>query len=257
MTSYQISYRLYLIVFCFVFRIVSAWLPPIPSGWNHWRIMIPLETLISLAPAVAMFGMQGHFSFSTAPCVPLVERGMLGHTRRYPWFSSAPLNQSAWRQTAACRGRVCPWCTNGLPVRCRLYTSVQWRMFLDVCLWFHATWTATPSIPFHTNTGLVFHGKLLQIQDPTAGQGAGFMRSTFGCGGTEGLFRVRSLWSKPWTCAKRGCRNPGYGVLKLFGGAGMKRPGRRAQRVLNECPVDLHIVPDIVPDIGFDIVSDI
>ena len=82
------------------------------------------------------------------------------------------------------------------------------------------------------------------------------MRSISGCGGTEGPFRVPFLWSKPWTCAKRGCRNQGYGVLKLFG-AGTKRPGRRGQRVPHECPEDLHIVPDIVPYIVYDIVSDI
>ena len=82
------------------------------------------------------------------------------------------------------------------------------------------------------------------------------MRSTFGCGGMEGLFRVRSLWSKQSPCAKRCCRNPGYWALKLFC-ENMNQPGGRGLRVLNEYPNDLYIVPDIVPDIVSDIVSDI
>ncbi len=36
------------------------------------------------------------------------------------------------------------------------------------------------------------------------------MRSTSGCGVTGGLFRARALWSKQWTCKKKGCMNQGY-----------------------------------------------
>ena len=49
-----------------------------------------------------------------------------------------------------------------------------------------------------------------------------------------GPFLVKSLWSKLWSCAKRGCRNPGREALKLFG-AGMCRPGKRGLPLRNKC----------------------
>ena len=47
-------------------------------------------------------------------------------------------------------------------------------------------------------------------------------------------FLVKSLWSKLWSCAKRGCRNPGREALKLFG-AGMCRLGKRGLLLRNKC----------------------
>ncbi len=40
----------------------------------------------------------------------------------------------------------------------------------------------------------------------------------------EGPYLVKSLWSKLWNCAKRGCRNPGHEHMRLFG-EGMMKPG--------------------------------
>ncbi len=71
--------------------------------------------------------------------------------------------------------------------------------------------------------------KLQQILDPTVGLGAGCSKSTCGCGAMEGPFLVKSLWSKLWNCAKRGCRIQQESrtvVLRLFS-ARVIEPGQR------------------------------
>jgi hypothetical protein len=75
-------------------------------------------------------------------------------------------------------------------------------------------------------SGVRSQWKLQRVQDPTAGLGAGFSKSTCGCGAMEGPFLVKSLWIKLWNSAKRGCRNPGLVALRLFG-AGVMHPGKR------------------------------
>jgi hypothetical protein len=75
----------------------------------------------------------------------------------------------------------------------------------DVRVWFHATWTATQSIPFLTASGVRSQRKLQQILDPTVGLGASGSKSTCGFGAMEGPSLFKSLWSKLWNCAKRGC----------------------------------------------------
>ena len=93
---------------------------------------------------------------------------------------------------------------------------------------------ATQSTRFLTASGARSPRKRQQIQGLTAGQGAGCSKSTCGCGAMGGPFLVKSLWSKLWSCAKRGCRNPGREALKLFG-AGMCRPGKRGLPLRNKC----------------------
>jgi hypothetical protein len=78
------------------------------------------------------------------------------------------------------------------------------------------------SIPFLTASGVRSQGKLQRNQDPTAGLGAGFSKSTCGCGAIKGPFLVKFLWIKLWNCARRGCRNPWLVALRLFG-AGLGR----------------------------------
>jgi hypothetical protein len=63
-----------------------------------------------------MLGTRDRCCFSIAPCVPLEGWQLPMSTWLSHLCSSAPSNQSARLQTAACRRKVFPWCTNELQV---------------------------------------------------------------------------------------------------------------------------------------------
>ncbi len=98
--------------------------------------------------------------------------------RNVYWFFSTHLSLSAWRWTAACRGRVFPCCTLASdllkyywPFK---FTSVQpeWKMCWVECHWFSDTWMETLAIPYNIGTGGLYLQRLRQIQGQTAEQGA-------------------------------------------------------------------------------------
>jgi hypothetical protein len=93
--------------------------------------------------------------------------------------------------------------------------------------------------------------KLQQILDPIVGLGAGCSKSTYGYGAMEGPFFVKSLWSKLWNCAKRGCRIQqesrarGAETLRSKSGRAWAKSASAPQwMTLAEC----YIVYDIEPD---------
>jgi hypothetical protein len=134
---------------------------------------------------------------------------------------------------------------------------------MDVCLWFHVTWTATQSIQFLEALGVTWRSqrKLQQILDPTVGLGAGCSKSTCGCGAMEGPFLVKSLRSKLWNCARRGCRI--QQESRARGAETLQRKSDRAWAkgasapqwtILAECYIvsDIQVDPDMY-DMTFDI----
>jgi hypothetical protein len=185
-----------------------------------------------------MFRMLGRFSSSHAPCVRLVERGMLGHTGMSRWFSSAPLNLSASLQTAACRRRACPCCTNGLPLRSQRSTSVQWRMFLNG--------TTINTIPHKYRSRIP--REAAADSKPDSGTGSRLYEINIWMWRYGRTFPRAISVEQAVDLRKKRLQESRIRVLILFA-ACMMLPGRRGLQVLNECPDDLHAVPYIVPDI--------
>ena len=131
------SYLVFLIIISPAYRIVYVSWPHIHSGWHHWRNSMSCS--ISILQEVGMFSMLGHSYFSSALCAPLVRWDFPADIRSIRCFFLAHLNPSALLQTAACRGRGFPCCTNDQRPYCRHFTSVQWKMFWVECLCFLVT----------------------------------------------------------------------------------------------------------------------
>ncbi len=166
----------------------------------------------------------GEVWYESAHCVPLVQWNILKGTRSFHSYSSAPLSQSAWPQTAVCSRRAFPCCTSCLVQCCLLSTSVLSRTYLGVSLWFRATWMGTPAIPSHTCTEALSQLRRRQIQDRTVGPVAGSSRSTYGCGATEDRFHWMWLWQILWPWGSNELRNPGHGGLPPFSVGASRRP---------------------------------
>ena len=127
-----------------------------------------------------MFGLHGHSYFSHAAYAPRDVRKTSHPIGRFRWCSSAHLSQYLSPQTVSCRGAVSPWFTSGRPPSFQHSMSAPWKTFSGESPSFRATLRGTVTTLFRSASDTLFPMVLVLIPGKTAGQAAGFSRSTSG-----------------------------------------------------------------------------
>lgn len=154
-----------------------------------------------------MYGLSVLSSSLRAACAPQDTCRMLSLTARFLWYSSAHLNLSLSLQTAICRGMAFPCCTSGQRPSFQPSMFALWKTFSAGSPSCHVTSKEIGPTQFRIPFGTRYHKEQLLIPGRTAGLGAGFSRSTSGCGAMGGHCPERSLWVMQKRCAGGGYKS--------------------------------------------------